>query len=309
MFHYIYRIDFLCGKPGRYYLGKRSYRGKDITKDPYGGSGSFCKKYYKKYGKIKGETYTITVLEINKSVKENSAREIIVIGDLWKTDPLCMNKCPGGDFDENTYKTSVKQYDLNGNLIAEFESIAAAYEKTGITNISSCCNAKRGYRTAGGFIWRYSNDAFDKHYVPKRVQETRYRKINQYTCDGKFIKTWDSITEAANYCSKTKRSAATLIDYLHGRGRNFWRGYYWKFYDGSTDDVKLDKKPKTVKYNVAQYDLNGNFIAEYKSLRQAAIAVKSGYCEGIKRCAEGKQESSAGYIWKFVKEKENEHGN
>lgn len=311
MIHYIYRIDFLCGEPGRYYLGKRSYKGKNIENDKYGGSGCFCKEYYKKYGKVKGETYNITILEINSSVKENSSREIVVIGDLWKTDPLCMNRCPGGNWNEDPNRTKVKQYDLSGNLIAEFNSIIEAETATGAKNISGCCLGMHNYKTAGGFVWRYYDDPFDKYYVPERIQETRYRKVNQYSPDGKFIKTWNSIKEAAEAYNDNKRSFAALTDYLHGRGRNFWCGYYWKFYDGSTEDVELTKTPKTVRYRIAQYDKNGKFIAEYPSISQACIAVNSKNREGIKLCAEGKQMYSAGYIWKYVNGKENgkENGN
>jgi hypothetical protein len=65
MIHYIYRIDFLCGEPGRYYLGKRSYRGKKIERDSYAGSGNFCKEYYAEYSAINNKTYKKTILEIN----------------------------------------------------------------------------------------------------------------------------------------------------------------------------------------------------------------------------------------------------
>lgn len=67
MIHYIYRIDFLCGEPGRYYLGKRSYRGKKIERDSYAGSGNFCKEYYAEYNAINNKTYKKTILEINET--------------------------------------------------------------------------------------------------------------------------------------------------------------------------------------------------------------------------------------------------
>lgn len=82
MLHYIYRIDFLCGEPGRYYLGKRSYHGVIIENDNYAGSGNFCFTYYKKYGKIYGVTYVKKIIEINTSKKINNDREKIIIGDL-----------------------------------------------------------------------------------------------------------------------------------------------------------------------------------------------------------------------------------
>lgn len=82
--HYIYKIHFLCGFPtGRYYIGKHT--GKKVT-EKYAGSGNFCFAYYKKYGKIEGETYIKEILEINPSAEINNQRERDVLDTthcLW----------------------------------------------------------------------------------------------------------------------------------------------------------------------------------------------------------------------------------
>lgn len=75
-------------------IGKRSYRGSDISKDKYCGSGRYCDFYFKKYGIRLGETYIKEIIEINSNKKINSDREAYWIGDLWKTDPLCKNLYP-----------------------------------------------------------------------------------------------------------------------------------------------------------------------------------------------------------------------
>ena len=81
--HYIYKIIFLCGElKNRYYLGKRTYNGIDITKDKYHGSGNFCKSYFKKYGIVEGKTYIKEVLEVNDSIEINRNRELVIIGNL-----------------------------------------------------------------------------------------------------------------------------------------------------------------------------------------------------------------------------------
>lgn len=96
-FHYIYKIIFLRGFPtGRYYIGKRTFHGVSMDNDKYVGSGKFCKVYFKKYGKVFGETYIKEILEINPSWEINREREKYWVGDLWKDDPLCMNQVPGG---------------------------------------------------------------------------------------------------------------------------------------------------------------------------------------------------------------------
>ena len=52
----------------------------------------------------------------------------------------------------------VEQYDLQGNFIKKWVSASQASRKLKINqkNISLCCNNKR--KTAGGYIWRFSND-------------------------------------------------------------------------------------------------------------------------------------------------------
>ena len=48
----------------------------------------------------------------------------------------------------------VNQYDLNGNLIATYNSTMEASRILGISrNISACCLGK--LKTCGGYIWRY----------------------------------------------------------------------------------------------------------------------------------------------------------
>lgn len=61
-------------------------------------------------------------------------------------------------------KRAIAQYDLQGNLIAIYDSALEAYEKTGVSNKSInhvVCSQGRN-KQAGGFMWRYANNAPDK---------------------------------------------------------------------------------------------------------------------------------------------------
>ncbi|WP_165698054.1 NUMOD1 domain-containing DNA-binding protein [Flavobacterium nackdongense] len=53
-------------------------------------------------------------------------------------------------------KKVVIQYNLNGNLFAQFISVAEASRETGISksSIAKCCRRER--KQAGGFLWKYS---------------------------------------------------------------------------------------------------------------------------------------------------------
>lgn len=98
MIYYIYKITLTEGSlAGHYYIGQRSFRGDDILEDKYKGSGKILKQYYKKYpfGFIK------TVLKVVQTKEQLNTEEERFIGDLYKTDPLCINCCKGGAFVKN----------------------------------------------------------------------------------------------------------------------------------------------------------------------------------------------------------------
>lgn len=75
--------------------------------------------------------------------------------------------------------------------------------------------------------------------------------------------------------------------------------------DKEKEKIRKAVLNKSVGKAVLQYDLDGNFIKEYKTLTEAMKGVKGKKSEYISRCAKGLQKTSHGYIWKF-KEKENE---
>lgn len=71
-----------------YYIGKRT----DIfLKNSYRGSSKLVKEKIKN-----GEPFSFLITHLCKSNEDAFAKEKEVIGDLWKTDNLCLNKVPGG---------------------------------------------------------------------------------------------------------------------------------------------------------------------------------------------------------------------
>lgn len=299
MIHYIYKIHFLCGFPsGRYYIGRHTHKGMDLSTDKYTGSGNFCKSYFKKYGKKEGITYLKEILEINPSKQVNLHREKIVIGDLWKTDPLCMNQCIGGigvEKDTHVYE-KVIQFDLLGNIIKIWDSIVTAEQSLGISNIKTVCIGEK--YTAGKFIWRFVNDPFDKYPIPDIVHANikRRKKVVQYSIDGKFIKLWNSTKESAEHYSNSKRASDWLQEAISGKAIS-WHGYIWRRYNGSTKDILVERKP-SLRRRILQYSLDNRLINNYNSASEAAHAVK-GDATNILRCANGKYKKSYGYKWKY----------
>ena len=81
--HYTYKTTF---ETGEYYIGKHS---TDNLDDGYIGSGvSITDK--------KADSHTFEILNHFTSEAEAYIGEESAIGDLWKTDANCLNRCPGG---------------------------------------------------------------------------------------------------------------------------------------------------------------------------------------------------------------------
>lgn len=94
---------------------------------------------------------------------------------------------------------AVMKYDLKGNFICEYKSMAEAERVEGVNHVAICicCNGKVSYQD--NCIWIYKGN---EHTVKDRVQRvknliTRPKKVAMYSKDGNYIKTFDSILQAS----------------------------------------------------------------------------------------------------------------
>ena len=73
-------------------------------------------------------------------------------------------------------RIKVSQYTLDEVFVKEYESILDAEWETGISNghISCACREVRGKKTAGGYIWKYTNYTPTTHPVPEGKVITGY---------------------------------------------------------------------------------------------------------------------------------------
>ncbi len=136
------------------------------------------------------------------------------------------------------YAKKVLQYDLNGNLIAEYDSLQEASKKTGfcISGIGNCCNGKA--HTCNGFKWKYDEE-FNKKYrkSTKRIVKPkpslkgrpsevpkRWKKVYQYDECYNLIKIFASFKQVAEEFGEYKNVSAVC------RGqREHAYGYRWSY--------------------------------------------------------------------------------
>ena len=123
---------------------------------------------------------------------------------------------------------AVNQYDINGRFVRQWKSIADARCELGNIGIGAACNNTYGRKTAGGFMWRYSDEVSGIENIQAVVISDVFRAINQYDLDGRFIRQWKGISVA-----EKELGIRNISEVCHGhRGKS--AGYMWRFADVET---------------------------------------------------------------------------
>ena len=200
--------------------------------------------------------------------------------------------------DEKVYRYGkIFKYDKQGNFVKEFDSYNSCWELDNISagHLWDILNGGKTKRIKGHI---YSYDYYLKFPIKEKLIDGRKKgvgaiKIYQYDLDGNFIKEWTSAAEA----HRTLKLNRALIN--SSSKSNFKRtagGFLWS--RELIENVDKFKKESHRNKSVSQYDLDNKLIYTFKS---AADAHK---ITGVKRtkishCANGRQKTAGGFIWKF----------
>lgn len=127
----------------------------------------------------------------------------------------------------NNFTRAVKQYDLEGNFIKEYNSIVLAAKEM---NISKSCITgvllnKR--KTAAGFIWKYSDDKNIDFSEKIKINKNIGRNVCQYDLDMNLIKTHNSIADASRTLNIHKNHIWAVINNF----RKTTGGFIFKYLD------------------------------------------------------------------------------
>ena len=143
--------------------------------------------------------------------------------------------------------------------------------------------------------------------LSKRIKE-EYKKglrkspksKNVYQYDkksGKYLKTFKNCTEAALFINQPAKSNTSIAYCARGMCKSAY-GYIWSY-----EKMDIINKIAEVYNPVLQYDLNDNFIKEYKNCKKAAEENNFKSYSAIFNCATNKTKTSYGYKWKFKNKK------
>ena len=196
---YIYKITCLKGSfNNHYYIGKRAPRHEN---EKYYGSGHLIQDYFKKYGAIEGETFIKEIIEYNADKETNSIREREIIGDKWRTDPLCLNLKQGG----------------SGGRPQGLK-----FKKETIQKLKGRTPWNKGKKMDCDYSSKQKASLKASGKVAGK-NNPMSRSVIQFTLDGNFIKKWDYINEAM------KETGIKNISSVCRGIRNQAGGYKWEY--------------------------------------------------------------------------------
>jgi group I intron endonuclease len=164
-------------------------------------------------------------------------------------------------------------------------SIAEISEKTGHTKHTIILILKE--------YSEYNNKESYKRGRDNTVKKTG-KQILQYDLFGNFINKYQSISEAAK---KTSIKRINIVNCLCGKQLS--AGDYQWIYDGETPPCCYDAQSTNKQRKIVQFDLYGNYIKTFPSAIEAAKTVGLKQSTSIIRCCKNKQETSAGFMWKY----------
>lgn len=240
------------------------------------------------------------VLVDSLSYEEAQKLEKKYIEQYDTTNPVKgYNMTTGGSICKKTAKRRVVQYDNDGNILNVYLHQIDASKKTGISQgvISKICLHKQR-TTKEGYVFRYEGDPFNINncdITPLRIPIYQLDKekniINSYLCVADAARKigcdWSSINSALD---KENRKCCE---------------YYWCTQDNfdNFNPSEINKSRRNY-CRVSQYDLDGNYITTYKSMREAGDTIGIGHCN-ISLVCKGEREQAGGFIWRYADEVEN----
>ena len=187
------------------------------------------------------------------------------------------NRTFGGDDSmkgkDNPSSRSIVQLDMNGNFIKQWDYMTEAQEYTGVNICKMAGVAKGERRSAGNYIWVYTED-YDinrdysyKEYIPNT------RKVVQLDLNGNFIKEYDGCQKASEYNGLNVKSINRCC--LHER--KSYANYIWMFKDEYDPNKNYSYNPKSFgkAKNVLVFDIDMNYIETLNNISE--IVDKYGY--------------------------------
>lgn len=250
------------------------------------------KKYgYKNFIRTTIRTFPNTQKGMEQAFK---LEEILVNKTLLKSKN-CYNEALGGKGSpiQEEMKT-VYMFDLKGEYLRSFKSARTAAETIAPNNIYVTMKAIRNNclgisNSSNGYFWSYKKEF--------TYQNNCQVKIAQYTFSGKFLRYYDSITEAEQLLGINTIQQAITRKIASG-------GYQWRYYDGDNSDISqyISVKNKNTTLPILMLTKEGNLIKEYACVKDCCKENHELTASQVNRVLKGIIRSHKGFVFKYKDE-------
>lgn len=273
------------------YIGCGIYRASQATKD------YTLHKAVRKYGY---ENFKRTIIktfpDTEEGRKEAFELEALIVNETLLKSKSTYNTALGGreSTTEDLMKT-VYMFDLNGNYLRSFKSArdAASYiqpdnQDSAKAAIKNNCLGQTN--SSFGYFWSY-NKKFT--YTTGEIMKA----VAQYTINGKFLRTFKSITEAEVALSLNSISQAIIKKGSSG-------GFQWRYYEGDNSDIPtlINVKTKNLFLPIIMYDKQGNVIKEFDCVKQCISEYPELSASQVNRVLNNTIKSHKGYTFRYKDE-------
>lgn len=273
------------------YIGCGIYRASQATKN------YTLHKAVRKYGY---ENFKRTIIktfpDTEEGRKEAFELEALIVNETLLKSKSTYNTALGGreSTTEDLMKT-VYMFDLNGNYLRSFKSArdAASYiqpdnQDSARTAIKNNCLGQTN--SSFGYFWSY-NKKFT--YTTGEIMKA----VAQYTINGKFLRTFKSITEAEVALSLNSISQAIIKKGSSG-------GFQWRYYEGDNSDIPtlINVKTKNLFLPIIMYDKQGNVIKEFDCVKQCISEYPELSASQVNRVLNNTIKSHKGYTFRYKDE-------
>lgn len=219
------------------------------------------------------------------------------------------NMTNGGDhIDEGYFNKPIIQYSLDGSIVCKYNSIVEAARQNNISSstIGGCCN--KSHFTSMGYIWRFQDDLLtldDLNVISTHGNSFRVKKkVSQYSLEGNFIRTYDSISDAAR---DNNISQGDICSCCKNKIR-FAGSYIWRYsdedidtycyFDRKTRSESLAEFNKSKRKAIEQRDkVTGELLNTFDSMKQGALAIGKSNPSPISHCCLHLTSSAYNYHW------------
>lgn len=272
------------------YIGCGIYRASQATKE------YTLHKAVRKYGY---ENFKRTIIKIfpdtDDGRKQAFELEAILVNETLLKSKTTYNIALGGreSTTESLMKT-VYMFDLNGNYLRSFKSAreAAIYinpENQDSVRIAIKNNCLGQTNSSFGYFWSYN----------KRFNYTNNcnKEIAQYTINGKFLRTFKSITDAEISLSLNSIQQAIVKKGSAG-------GFQWRYYEGDNSNIPtlINTKTKNHLLPILMFDKKGNIIKEFDCVKQCISEYPELRASQINRVLNNIIKSHKGYVFRYKDE-------